>query len=45
MRELFEICQEIEFLTFWCFLSFEGVNLVRKGVKQCVRDNLEKFPA
>ena len=34
MRELFEICQKIQFLNFFgTFLSFEGVNLVGKGVK------------
>ena len=33
MKELCEIFQKIQFFNFfWCFLSFEGVNLVRKGV-------------
>ena len=34
MRELFEICKKnTVFKLFWCFLSFEGVNLVKKVQK------------
>ena len=46
MRELFEICPEIQFFNYklLSFLRFYGVNLVRKGVKQGVRNKLEKIP-
>ena len=37
MRELFEICRKIQvFFNFLCFFRFEGVNLLRKGVKKSV---------
>ena len=36
MREMFEICQKNTVFNFFgAFLALRGVNLVRKGVKQC----------
>ena len=48
MRELTKTCPKVHFFKLsWCCFRYEGVCLVRKGVKGMslrVRDKLEKFP-
>ena len=37
MRELIKICPKIQFFELsWCFLSMDGIHLVRKGTEQGV---------